>query len=103
MKDILAACLTNLGHMIATKCRSNAIEERLESVRDADIIFGKSEDILKFFEEHKLSSVGPSQPLCIDEWRGWIEQQTTTVSSSATTKGTSSAESNEHVVVQMQA
>nr|GMD03665.1 ATP-dependent RNA helicase [Ipomoea batatas] len=88
--DILAACLTNLPHMITTKCISNAIEERLESVRDGAIIFGETEDILKFFEEHKLSSVVPSQPLCIDEWCGWIEQQATTVSSSTTSNGASS-------------
>ncbi|XP_031127821.1 uncharacterized protein LOC116029917 [Ipomoea triloba] len=101
--NILAACLTNLPHMIYTKCIGSAIEERLESVRDAAIIFGETEDILKLFEERKLSSIGPSQPLCIDEWRGWIEQQTTTISSSATSNGASSVESNEHVVLQMQA
>nr|GMC85228.1 ATP-dependent RNA helicase [Ipomoea batatas] len=101
--NILAACLTNLPHMIYTKCISSAIEERLESVRDAAIIFRETEDILKLFEECKLSSAGPSQPLCIDEWRGWIEHQATTVSSSATSNGASSVESNEHVVLQMQA
>ncbi|XP_019161034.1 PREDICTED: uncharacterized protein LOC109157637 [Ipomoea nil] len=101
--DILAACLTNLPHMIYTKCISNAIEERLKSVRAAAIIFGETEDILKIFEERKLSNVGPSQPLCIDEWRGWIEQQAALVSSSATSNGASSVESNEHVVIKMQA
>nr|GLL25944.1 uncharacterized protein LOC109157637 [Ipomoea trifida] len=101
--NILAACLTNLPHMIYTKCINSAIEERLESVRDAAIIFGETEDILKLFEECKLSSAGPSQPLCIDEWRGWIEHQAATVSSSATSNGASSVESNEHVVLQMQA
>nr|GMC88958.1 uncharacterized protein LOC109157637 [Ipomoea batatas] len=100
--NILAACLTNLPHMIYTKCINSAIEERLESVRDAAIIFGETEDILKLFEECKLSSAGPSQPLCIDEWRGWIEHQAATVSSSATSNGASSVESNEHVVLQMQ-
>ncbi|XP_031127817.1 uncharacterized protein LOC116029912 [Ipomoea triloba] len=99
--DILAACLNNLPHMIYTKCISSAIEERLESVRDAAIIFGETEDILNFVEERKLSSIGPSKPLCIDEWRGWIEQQVTTVSSSATSNGASSVESNEHVVLQI--
>nr|GMC82711.1 Gastrula zinc finger protein like [Ipomoea batatas] len=82
--DILAACLTNLPHLIYTKCISNAIEERLESVGNAAFIFGKTEDILKKFEERKLSSLAPSQPLCINEWRGWIEQQAATVSSSST-------------------
>nr|GMC83123.1 uncharacterized protein LOC109157637 [Ipomoea batatas] len=101
--NILAACLTNLPHMIYTKCISSAIEERLENVRDAAIIFGETEDILKLFEERKLSSIGPSQPLCIDEWRRWIEQQATTISSSATSNGASSVESNEHVVLQMHA
>ncbi|XP_031127819.1 uncharacterized protein LOC116029914 [Ipomoea triloba] len=96
-------CLTNLPHMIYTKCISSAIEERLESVRDAAIIFGETEDILKLFGERKLSSTGPSQPLCIDEWRGWIEQQATTISSSATCNGASYVESNEHVVLQMHA
>nr|GMD06078.1 uncharacterized protein LOC109157637 [Ipomoea batatas] len=101
--NILAACLTNLPHMIYTKCISSAIEERLENVRDASIIFGETEDILKLFEEHKLSSIGPSQPLCIDEWRGWIEQQATTISSSAISNGASSVEFDEHMVLQMHA
>nr|GLL25945.1 uncharacterized protein LOC109157637 [Ipomoea trifida] len=101
--NILVVCLTNLPHMIYTKCISSAIEERLESVRDAAIIFGETEDILKLFEELKLSSIGPSQPLCIDEWRRWIQQQATTISSSATSNGASSVESNEHVVLQMHA
>ncbi|XP_031127820.1 uncharacterized protein LOC116029915 [Ipomoea triloba] len=102
--DILAACLTNLPNMIYTKCINSAIEDRLESVRDAAIMFGETEDILKCFEERNLSSVGPSQPLCIDEWRGWIEQQAATISSSSTRSNeASSVESNEHVVLQMQA
>ncbi|XP_019195876.1 PREDICTED: uncharacterized protein LOC109189720 [Ipomoea nil] len=84
--DILAACFTNLPHLIYTKCISSSIEERLESVRDAAIIFGETEEILKLFEEDGLSN-----------------KQLATVSSSATSNGASSVESNEHVVVQMQA
>nr|GLL25331.1 uncharacterized protein LOC109189816 [Ipomoea trifida] len=36
--DILAACLTNLSHLIVTKCSCNAIEQREKNVREAAIL-----------------------------------------------------------------
>ncbi|XP_019173198.1 PREDICTED: uncharacterized protein LOC109168601 [Ipomoea nil] len=89
--DILVACLINLPHLIATKYKCNTIEERENNVRDAAILLGETEDILRHFEECQLSS--PSQPLFIDEWRRWMEREDPTVSASAT--------SNEDVVVQV--
>nr|GMD53092.1 uncharacterized protein LOC109189563 [Ipomoea batatas]GME06692.1 uncharacterized protein LOC109189563 [Ipomoea batatas] len=100
--NILTACLTNLPHVIATKCINNAFEERFRSVRNATILFRETEDILKLFEERQLLGIGPSQPLCIDEWRRWMETQDPTVSTSSTDNGASSTvESNEIVIVQM--
>nr|GLL22598.1 uncharacterized protein LOC109168601 [Ipomoea trifida] len=97
--DILTACLINLPRVIISKCKCNAIEEREKSVRDAIIVLEETEYILRHFEEHQLSSMGPKQPLCIDEWRQWwMERQVPTVLASA-----SSVESNEYVAVQMQA
>ncbi|XP_031125669.1 uncharacterized protein LOC116028009 [Ipomoea triloba] len=103
--DILTACLTNLPHLIATKCICNAIEKREKSVRHAAIILGETEDILKCFEKRKLSNMGPRQPLCIDEWRQWIERHAPTISTSATSNGVASSddESSKPVVIQMQA
>lgn len=105
ISNILAVCLTNLPHLIATKCINNAFEERFRNVCDAAILFGETEDILKFFEEKQLLGIGPSQPLCIDEWRRWMETQDPshpTVSTSATGNVTSSTvESNEVMIVQM--
>nr|GLL49520.1 uncharacterized protein LOC109189720 [Ipomoea trifida] len=103
--DILTACLTNLPHLIATKCICNAIEKREKSVRDAAIILGETEDILKCFEKRKLSNMGPRQPLCIDECRQWIERHAPTISTSATSNGGASSddESSKPVVIQMQA
>nr|GMD98090.1 uncharacterized protein LOC109157637 [Ipomoea batatas] len=102
---IVETCLTNLPHLIATKCICNAIEKREKSVRDAAIILGETEDILKSFEKRKLSNMGPRQPLCIDEWRQWIERHAPTISTSATSNGGASSddESSKPVVIQMQA
>nr|GMC95386.1 ATP-dependent RNA helicase [Ipomoea batatas] len=102
ISNILAVCLTNLPHLIATKCINNAFEERFRNVCDAAILFGETEDILKFFEEKQLLGIGPSQPLCIDEWRRWMERQDPTVSTSATgNESSSTVESNEVMIVQM--
>nr|GMD96900.1 ATP-dependent RNA helicase [Ipomoea batatas] len=90
--DILTACLTNLPHLIATKCICNAIEKREKSVRDAAIILGETEDILKCFEKRKLSNMGPRQPLCIDEWRQWMQRHAPTISTSATSNGGTSSD-----------
>ncbi|XP_019195719.1 PREDICTED: uncharacterized protein LOC109189563 [Ipomoea nil] len=100
--NILAACLTNLPHLITTKCINNAIEERLKSISNAAFLFGEIEDILKLFEERQLLGIGPDQPLCIDEWRRWMESETQdpTVSTSATDNGASSTvESNDELVI----
>ncbi|XP_019195792.1 PREDICTED: uncharacterized protein LOC109189632 [Ipomoea nil] len=100
--NILAACLTNLPHLIATKCINNAFEERFTSVGNAAILFGETEDIMKLFEERQLLGIGPSQPLCIDEWLRWMDSETQdpTVSTSVTHNGASSTvESNDELVI----
>nr|GMC83126.1 uncharacterized protein LOC109189663 [Ipomoea batatas] len=98
--NILVACLTNLPHVIATKCINNVFEERYRSVRNAAILFGETEEILKLFEEKQLLGFGPSQPLCIDEWRRWMESETQDPTPSATNSGTSSSvESNDEFVI----
>nr|GLL25950.1 uncharacterized protein LOC109189632 [Ipomoea trifida] len=101
--NILTVCLTNFPHLITTMCINNAFEERLKSIHNAAILFGKIEHILKLFEERQLLGIGPSQPLCIDEWCRWMETQDPTALTSATNNGTSSTvESNdEHVIVPM--
>nr|GLL25948.1 uncharacterized protein LOC109189659 [Ipomoea trifida] len=100
--NILAACLINLPHLIATKWIHNALEERFKNICNAAILFGETEDILKLFEERQLLGIGPSQPLCIDEWVRWMESETQdpTTSTSTTNSGTSSVvESNDELVI----
>ncbi|XP_019195817.1 PREDICTED: uncharacterized protein LOC109189659 [Ipomoea nil] len=100
--NILAACLINLPHLIASKCINNVLEERFRSVGNAAILFGETEDILKLFEERQLLGIGPSQPFCIDEWLRWMECETQdpTVSTSATHNDASSTvESNDELVI----
>ncbi|XP_019195821.1 PREDICTED: uncharacterized protein LOC109189663 [Ipomoea nil] len=92
--NILAACLTNLPHLITTKCINNAVEERLQSIINAAVLFGKIEDILKLFEERQLLGIGPSQPLSIDEWRRWMESETQDPTVSTSTVG-----SNDELVI----
>nr|GMC84746.1 uncharacterized protein LOC109189816 [Ipomoea batatas] len=85
--DILAACLTNLSHLIVTKCSCNAIEQREKNVREAAILVGETENILKHFKERQLTSIGPDHPLYIDDWRRWMERRIPNISTSATHNG----------------
>ncbi|XP_031127816.1 uncharacterized protein LOC116029911 [Ipomoea triloba] len=85
--DILAACLTNLSHLIATKCSCNAIEQREKNVREAAVLVGETENILKHFKERQITSIGPDHPLYIDDWRRWMERRIPNISTSATYNG----------------
>nr|GMC80723.1 uncharacterized protein LOC109189816 [Ipomoea batatas]GME08511.1 uncharacterized protein LOC109189816 [Ipomoea batatas] len=85
--DILAACLTNLSHLIATKCSCNAIEQREKNVCEAAILLGETENMLKHFKERQLTSIGPDHPLYIDDWRRWMERRIPNFSTSATHNG----------------
>ncbi|KAL8041968.1 hypothetical protein ABFX02_09G019100 [Erythranthe guttata] len=73
--DILAACLTNLGHVITMKCHRNAIEEREKSVRKAALLLGKTKEIIALLQQRELPVSSPDQAASIEEWRALINQE----------------------------
>ncbi|KAL0440978.1 UNVERIFIED_CONTAM: hypothetical protein Sradi_0036700 [Sesamum radiatum] len=56
ISDILAACLTNLARVITLKCHRNAIKDREESIRQAAVLLGESEEFLKFFSSVRFQT-----------------------------------------------
>ncbi|KAL7098484.1 hypothetical protein ACP275_09G020400 [Erythranthe tilingii] len=72
--DVLAACLTNLGRVITIKCHRNAIEEREESVRNAALLLGETEEIIAHLHQRELPFSDADQTASIEEWRAIIEQ-----------------------------
>ncbi|KAK6148367.1 hypothetical protein DH2020_019279 [Rehmannia glutinosa] len=73
--DILAACLTNLGHVITMKCHRNAIEEREKSVRKAALLLGQTEEIIALLQQRELPFVTLDQAADIEDWRALIKQE----------------------------
>ncbi|GFP92383.1 hypothetical protein PHJA_001382500 [Phtheirospermum japonicum] len=71
--DILAACLTNLAHVITMKCHRNAIEEREESVRQAALLLGQTEEILAVLQRRELPLLAPDKAADIEEWRALVK------------------------------
>ncbi|KAH6824680.1 hypothetical protein C2S53_001909 [Perilla frutescens var. hirtella] len=71
ISNILLACFTNLVQVITFKCHKNAIEERVESVRQAAILLGESKEILEILQQRRqlLPSLDPEKAANIDEWR----------------------------------
>lgn len=67
--DIMAACLTNIQHVIAIKCHQSSIEHREESVRNAILLLGKSEKILEILSSCPSLTTNPEKLACINEWR----------------------------------
>ncbi|KAI3454476.1 hypothetical protein Pfo_011139 [Paulownia fortunei] len=73
--DILAACLTNLAHVITMKCHRNAIEGREKSVRKAAFLLGQTEEIIALLQQRELPFLAPDQAANIEEWRASIKQE----------------------------
>ncbi|MED6215790.1 hypothetical protein PIB30_001408 [Stylosanthes scabra] len=67
--DILGACLTNLPHVISTKCLNSAIEEREESVRYAVCMLGQTKRIIEMLEKRTFPSLDFSRGTNIEDWR----------------------------------
>ncbi|CAI9787313.1 unnamed protein product [Fraxinus pennsylvanica] len=49
--DILAASLTNLPHVITIKCHHNSQKQRQNSVRQAALLLGETEEILQILQQ----------------------------------------------------
>ncbi|KAL0417100.1 UNVERIFIED_CONTAM: hypothetical protein Slati_3541900 [Sesamum latifolium] len=76
ISDILAACLTNLVRVITLKCHSKAIKDREESIRQAAVLLGESEEILEIFQQREIPNLDPGKAASIEEWRAYIEAST---------------------------
>lgn len=92
--EIIGACLTNLQHVISALCHQKGIEERVEGVRNAVLLLGKTQKILEILEQHPLPSSDPEQCWHIDGWRMLCKQKDfPQCKSSSTTDGTASSSS----------
>ncbi|XP_045789717.1 uncharacterized protein LOC123884623 isoform X1 [Trifolium pratense] len=69
ISDILGACLTNLPHVISTKCLSTSIEEREDRVRQAVYILGKTKKIIEMLEKRAFPRVNFCRGTNVEDWR----------------------------------
>ncbi|KAK2632466.1 hypothetical protein EUGRSUZ_L01523 [Eucalyptus grandis] len=69
ISDIIAACLTNLEHVIFTECSRSGIEGRTESVWSAAILLGRTAEVMKILSRRELPCLDSDQLASIDEWR----------------------------------
>ncbi|PNY04153.1 plant/MNJ7-17 protein [Trifolium pratense] len=69
ISDILGACLTNLPHVISTKCLSTSIEEREDRVRQAVYILGKTKKIIEMLEKRAFPRVNFCRATNVEDWR----------------------------------
>ncbi|KAI3792312.1 hypothetical protein L2E82_06187 [Cichorium intybus] len=65
---ILTAALTNLQHVITSKCHRSPIEEREKSIRSAVLLFGKTKRILEVIDEKRLKDLDHGELIHIDDW-----------------------------------
>nr|GMC84876.1 ATP-dependent RNA helicase [Ipomoea batatas] len=73
--DVLAACLANIPRVILMKCFSVPIEKREASVLQAALLFGETENILRFLQQHEFPSIAPEKIVHIEEWCRSIKQK----------------------------
>ncbi|KAK4437258.1 hypothetical protein Salat_0059700 [Sesamum alatum] len=92
MADILAACFTNLAHVIITKCHRNAIEKREKSVHEA-FLLGKTGQILELLQRQEWPSLDHDKAGSLEEWRAFFLQNNENPVSSTSTSSDEAAES----------
>jgi hypothetical protein len=68
ISDILGACLTNLPHVISTKCLSSSIEEREDRVRQMVYVLGKTKKIIEMLEKRAFPSVDFCRGTNVEDW-----------------------------------
>lgn len=69
ISDIIAACLTNLEHVMFTECSRSSIEERKDSVRFAALLLGRTAKVMKILNQREFPCLDSEQLASIDEWR----------------------------------
>ncbi|KAK2631458.1 hypothetical protein EUGRSUZ_L02879, partial [Eucalyptus grandis] len=67
ISDIIAACLTNLEHVIFTECSRSGIEGRTESVWSAAILLGRTAEVMKILSQRELPCLDSDQLARNDE------------------------------------
>ncbi|KAL3743253.1 hypothetical protein ACJRO7_018542 [Eucalyptus globulus] len=67
ISDIIAACLTNLEHVIFTECSRSGIEGRTESVWSAAILLGRTAEVMKILSQRELPCLDSDQLASIDD------------------------------------
>ncbi|GER38511.1 hypothetical protein STAS_15027 [Striga asiatica] len=96
ISDILSACLAaNLAHVIRLKCYTSEIRKREESIRQAALLLGESEEILQILQKRELPRLDPEKAADIEEWRSLMEQDNENPEASVAKKF--SQTSGEHV------
>uniref|UniRef100_A0A251SYG3 Uncharacterized protein n=1 Tax=Helianthus annuus TaxID=4232 RepID=A0A251SYG3_HELAN len=78
--DIMAACLTNLPHVIAMKCHTSVIEKREASVQVATKLLGETKHIVNTLQGplqdkwHAYLSMNPEDLAFIDKWHAYSSE-----------------------------
>nr|GEW91743.1 ribonuclease H-like domain-containing protein [Tanacetum cinerariifolium] len=65
---LFATCFTNLQHVISKQCHQSGIEEREQNIRNAVLLFGKTEGIIRILDKKKIQESNPGQLVHIDDW-----------------------------------
>ncbi|CAA2956575.1 uncharacterized protein LOC111391085 [Olea europaea subsp. europaea] len=100
--DILAASLTNLPHVIITKCHHHSLKERQKSVRQAALLLGETEEILQILQQREIPSFDPDRAAYIDEWHTFIKEDNGNSLASISSIGSETKQSNEeHVAIEL--
>ncbi|KAI3454475.1 hypothetical protein Pfo_011138 [Paulownia fortunei] len=73
--NILAACLTNLMRVIMMKCQRKAIKEKEKIVRQAALLLGETEEILRILQQHRATRSDPDESEFIEKWCNLIKRK----------------------------
>ncbi|KAK6148362.1 hypothetical protein DH2020_019274 [Rehmannia glutinosa] len=71
--NILAACLTNLMRVIIMKCQRKAIKEKDKIVRQAALLLGETEEIIRILHQHRATRLDPKEKEFIEKWCNLIK------------------------------
>ncbi|XP_023748371.1 uncharacterized protein LOC111896628 [Lactuca sativa] len=71
--DILAACLTNLPHVIAMKCHTSVIEKREASVQAAAQLLGETTQIINTMQDRELPTLNHDELVFIEKWHAYLK------------------------------
>lgn len=82
---LFSACFTNLQHVISKQCYQSRIEEREQNIRYAVLLFGETEEILKFLDIKNIQDSNPGQLIHIDVWHLLCKQTNKSCSISSST------------------